>query len=1240
MWCILNAMIVKKTLVLISFLVLLSNVSGKETKVSTTFVIDSTYSMDTEIGEVKRRTDDIFNAVYNSNSSIVDEFIIVTFNDPATGWGVEAATLEVKTNKRDEFETSLRDVKVLGGADCPEMSLTGIELGLNTSKPHSYLYVFTDASAKDYQKYDYVKSLALKKSIQVTFLLTGQCKKDKVEEQHTVYNNLATATSGQVFHILKQEISQIIDYILVNLNNKRTTLLRKTFQDAAECEKKYNFTVDSDLWEIVIALSAPKSLIDDDLDVIGPDGSPAEIQQFVSSQNTTIVKLKGEVGEYSISVTNCADVTVHVTASTSISFQHGFSSDKPRSLDETAKKPVKDKKSYLAIVLDDKEQEVILKTVELWNIDDDFIIELPLKLIDSDQQLYITEPFSVPQQTFKIAVKGLTKSKELLTRVSPTTIEYEEEMPKEKPATVTILGAQEVIAKFGEALELKCKVGGFPQPHITWEDKYNNTMNSSINTIALDEYISTLHINNVIENTTFICKAKNFAIDFDFVIVTTNKKFTVKKYPEDVAVEIGKSVELSLKIDASPPVTIIWFQDGKEINNNENLEIKTSSGSSFLKIKNAKPGYDGKYSVKASNGDENVEYKFNVILTGAVPALIVPVKEFVQNIMDLVEGDKLFQLICIATGNPKPTLKWLFNGITIEDNERYDILYGDTLIVKDVSSKSKGTYTCKAENEYGNDTMDYEVNVHPYPPINNFPSNSPIYLVDDQTFKMPCGDDMIAINSIRWYKDGHLIGTGPLTLNNVTKANAGNYTCRISKSYASYSYHSRILVGSKVKFLTEGNTRYITFEEGAEAQLDCSATGDPTPKTKWIMNNKIIEGGSQYSFIMKNNNNIPNWKNIKCCVSNEFGTIQRDFEIVAGECLMSLEDDFTSRQPILTTGNRKRSWPVFTVSNGFLRILKHRYFTLFCPESFISHNNENYGNNITTYCVGDSMFQLEGKAVLASEITCDKNVVPLAKNFNQICRGSNTTLIGVGFDVGGSFMSVYSVCFDNFTKTPLFVVHDIHKAIANMTPIHKAQYTRGNYLTLEYEDMYDCRNQINAISSFIGKSLKSDEKCCFMRRQLVNPKDVLPGVAQVATYHYLNVVPQWSTCGSENWDEVERRVRMYTINTDDAVPMWTGATSVRNKTPAIYLKDKLNQKLQVPQYIWRVVKDQLAVIHVNVPDLTLSTASSYILCKDICNTIPWMMYEHWQDVDKGFIYCCSIEDFEKAFDYDGYRIFG
>lgn len=233
------------------------------------------------------------------------------------------------------------------------------------------------------------------------------------------------------------------------------------------------------------------------------------------------------------------------------------------------------------------------------------------------------------------------------------------------------------------------------------------------------------------------------------------------------------------------------------------------------------------------------------------------------------------------------------------------------------------------------------------------------------------------------------------------------------------------------------------------------------------------------------------------------------------ECLMKLEEDFTALQPMLITGIKKRAWPVFETSEGYLRIQKLRKFKFFCPESNVSDSNRIYERSVDTTCVGDSMFVLRGKEVRASEITCRKRIKPLAKMlFQRKCFGSNTSLLNVGFDVDGPFMNVFDVCFDNKTQTPLFVSHSMHKAIANTMPKNVDRYTTGRFLNLEFEDIYDCRNQVDAISTFTGGALK-DEKCCFKRRQLVNPMDVYPGISQVASYHYLNVVPQWSTCGTQ-----------------------------------------------------------------------------------------------------------------------------
>lgn len=77
--------------------------------------------------------------------------------------------LLTKTIDRGVFVHQLSLISVYGGDDCPEMSMSGIEKGLKESLPGSYLYVYTDAVAKDHESHEIVRNLAIKKKIQVKF---------------------------------------------------------------------------------------------------------------------------------------------------------------------------------------------------------------------------------------------------------------------------------------------------------------------------------------------------------------------------------------------------------------------------------------------------------------------------------------------------------------------------------------------------------------------------------------------------------------------------------------------------------------------------------------------------------------------------------------------------------------------------------------------------------------------------------------------------------------------------------------------------------------------------------------------------------------------------------------------------------------------------------------------------------------------------------------------------------------
>lgn len=81
--------------------------------------------------------------------------------------------------------------------------------------------------------------------------------------------------------------------------------------------------------------------------------------------------------------------------------------------------------------------------------------------------------------------------------------------------------------------------------------------------------------------------------------------------------------------------------------------------------------------------------------------------------MSLTEGEQV-KLRCKLEGQPLPEVTWYFNDTPVNQGDKYTIIsdfYEFILIIPHASLDMAGTYTVKAKNQHGADSMSTQLTV-------------------------------------------------------------------------------------------------------------------------------------------------------------------------------------------------------------------------------------------------------------------------------------------------------------------------------------------------------------------------------------------------------------------------------------------------------------------------------------------------------------------------------------------------
>ncbi|EHH57041.1 hypothetical protein EGM_06600, partial [Macaca fascicularis] len=743
------------------------------------FVFDVTGSMWDDLMQVIDGASRILERSLSRRSQAIANYALVPFHDPDIGPVTLTADPAV-------FQRELRELYVQGGGDCPEMSVGAIKAAVEVANPGSFIYVFSDARAKDYHKKEELLRLLQLKQSQVVFVLTGDCG-DRTHPGYLAYEEIAATSSGQVFHLDKQQVTEVLKWVESAIQASKVHLLSTDHEEEGEHTWKLPF--DPSLKEVTISLSGPGPEIEvqDPLGRILQEDEGLKVLLNIPDSAKVVAFKPEHPGLWSIKVYSSGRHSVRITGVSNIDFRAGFSTQPSLDLNRTLEWPLQGVPISLVINSTGLQAPGLLDSVELAQSSGKPLLTLPMKTLSngSTHQLWGGPPFHTPKERFYLKVKGKDHEGNPLLRVSGVSYSGM------APGAPLVSMAPRIHGYLHQPLLVSCSVhSALPfrlqlrrgEARLGEERHFQQSGNSSWEILRASKAEEGMY------ECTAISRAGIGRAKAQIVVTDPPPQLVPAS---NVTVSPGETAVLSCQVLGEAPYNLTWVRDWRVLPASTGRVAQLADLS--LEVRGIIPTDGGRYQCMASNAN-GVTRASVWLLVREAPQVSIHTSS--QHFSQGVE----VKVSCSASGYPTPHISWSREGQTLQEDSRIHVDAQGTLIIQGVAPEDAGNYSCQATNEVGTDQE--TVTLYYTDPPSVSAVNAVVLVAVGEEAVLVCKASGVPPPRVIWYRGGREMilapegsSSGKLRIPVAQERDAGIYTCRAVNELGDASAEIQLAVG-------------------------------------------------------------------------------------------------------------------------------------------------------------------------------------------------------------------------------------------------------------------------------------------------------------------------------------------------------------------------------------------------------------------------------------------------------------